>query len=307
MKNLITVFLLIVFLSCQSIPKTTQKQESSEFELIDLTKTQLNLMKMFKDEDRIKRDSIFTEKIYEPYLELWNNYLGNKNDFIEWLNTTSFPELNQYQNKAEEINLEDLNKYFKNTKKRMTKFTGFEPVGKWYIVFGPKWTDAGGIGNSAMVLDLANSINDTEHIKLLFPHELNHQIYSSTIPNTESIVLKRILDEGFASYVSFLFHKGETTKAQELHYTEKELKTCNENEDMILRKLEKYQNSIDKKIANLFADRSYKIEKDLPGGIGYYIGFRIVEEYVNKNGKESWRNIYTMKPEKVLEQSGILK
>ena len=41
--------------------------------------------------------------------------------------------------------------------------------------------------------------------------------------------------------------------------------------------------------------------------IGYYIGFRIVEEYVKENGKDSWKKIFAMKPEEVLTDRKIIR
>lgn len=306
MKRIILLIITFSLFNCNSTKNKRVKREKTSLEIINLANSQLSLMNDLKNKDKIIRDSIFLKKIYSTNLELWNNYLGDENDFLKWLNNVSFPELNLYQETSKNLKLDELNEYFIETSKKMKTFTGYEPKGKWYIVFGPKWTDAGGFGNGTMVLDLANSKNSLKHIKLIFPHELNHQIYSHTLPSFESVVLKRIINEGFATYVSYLFHNKETSISQELHYSEEELKTCIENEEKIMVLLKKHYKSNDKDIANLFANRNYKIEKNFPGAIGYYIGFRIVEEFIKKNGKDSWKKIYKITPEKVLEDSGIL-
>jgi len=56
-----------------------------------------------------------------------------------------------------------------------------------------------------------------------------------------------------------------------------------------------------------FGSRNAKIKENLPGAIGYFIGFKIVEEYVLKHGSESWKDIYTLSSEEVLEKSQFFK
>ena len=193
------------------------------------------------------------------------------------------------------------------TCKEMYLFTGEKPKGKWYIFYGPAWTDLGGLGSGEMLIDLANKNNiSNDAIVFVYPHELNHQIYQNEINQSEDVVLNRILDEGFASYINYIFHQKKSTKAKELYYTEDEFMLCNSNDKKLVDFLSHYYNSHDEKLADKLASRHYKLNELLPGGIAYYLGFRIVEEYVKQYGEDSWKDIYKKKPIDVLFESKIL-
>jgi uncharacterized protein YjaZ len=265
-------------------------------------------MNKFEKESIEIRNSILIDSIYKPNQYLWNGYLGNESDFTSWLNNTAFKELEQYNLKAKKINLQQLNNYLFETVSSMEKFTNHKVNGKWYIFFGPKWTNLGGFSDGTMLIDLAHQSNKSlEDIITFFPHEINHQIYSSSTKQKNNAVLYRVLNEGFACYVSYLFNNRKTTIAEELNYSESEYKYCIDNEKELITLLKKNYKSNDKKISNNFANRGYRVSENYPGAIGYYIGFRIVEEFVKRNGKDSWKKIYEMTPEKVLKNSRILK
>ncbi len=285
-----------------------QNNEANGIEIIDLSQIQIRLMNKFENESIEKRSSILIDSIYKPYQYLWSGYLGDESDFTDWLNNIAFKELPSYNKKAENINLKKLNKYFFKTVDSMQAFTKQESRGKWYIFFGPKWTNLGGFSDGTMLIDLAHASNNSlEEIAAFFPHEINHQIYSNNNTQDENAVLYRILDEGFACYVGHLFHNGKTTIADELYYSELEYKTCIQSEEELIKLLKKHYKSNDEKISSSFADRGYQFSEKYPGAIGYYIGFRIVEEFVRRNGKDSWQKIYKMSPEKVLRKNRILK
>lgn len=285
-----------------------QSTPSSKIKIIDISKKQIDLMNDLESEPLEVRNKIFIDSIYTPNNYLWSGYLGSEMDFIKWMNLTAYKELVLYNSKAKSIDLNLLNLYLFETVKGMKMFTGFEPEGKWYIFFGPKWTNLGGFADGTMLIDLAHeSIKSIDDIREFFPHEINHQIYSSTNQRDENEVLYRILDEGFACYVSYLFHNGSTTVAEELDYTESEYKFCIDNEAELIALLKKHYKSNNDKLSRSFASRSYRFAKGYPGAIGYFIGFRIVEEYVKRNGKDSWKDIYHLSPEKVLKRSKILR
>lgn len=304
-SKITSIFILIIFLQFNM---HAQKDTIEGLQIIDISQKQIDLMNTVKNEPINKRNSFLLDSIYKPYSYLWKGYLGSESDFINWINDTAFGELENYHSKAAQIDLTKLNRYFFKTAHEMEIFTGKKPKGKWYIFFGPKWTNLGGIGHGTMLIDLANESNKSfQDIKIFFPHEINHQIYSSTIKRDKNAVLYRILDEGFACYVSYLFHNGETLLSEELGFTEAEYKFCVANEKELIDLLKNSYTSNSKQLSDQFADRSYRFFEKFPGGVGYYIGFRVVEEFIKRNGKDSWKNIYEMVPEKVLEKSKIMQ
>lgn len=287
------------------IKSHAQNNQTSEIEIIDISQKQIELMNLIQNEPLEKRNTTLIDSIYKPNSYLWNGYLGSESDFTDWINNTAYNELESYNSKANEIDLSKLNDYFLKTVQEMEKFTSYKPYGKWYIFFGPKWTNLGGFDDGTMLIDLAHKSNKSiGDIKIFFPHEINHQIYSNTMEEKNNAVLHRILDEGFACYVSYLFHNGKTTIAEELYFTESEYKACMEKE--IIKLLKKNYKSNNEKISDNFTNRGYKFSEKYPGAIGYYIRFRIVDEFIKREGKDSWKKICEMSPEKVLKKSEIL-
>jgi uncharacterized protein YjaZ len=42
-----------------------------------------------------------------------------------------------------------------------------------------------------------------------------------------------------------------------------------------------------------------------PGKVGYYLGYRIVEEYVRRRGPDAWRELYDLPLAEILARSGV--
>lgn len=300
--------LVLIILTYHNFALCGQPSQNTSLEIIDLSQDQISLMNKYEKEPIDKRNKLLLDSIYTPSSDLWDGYLGGEDDFTDWLNNTAFKELSEFNIKAKNINLKELEKYFFDTANAMREFTGHQPAGKWYIFFGPKWTNLGGFSDGTMLIDLAHrSIKGMNDITKVFPHEINHQIYNNTVGQNNNAVLYRILNEGFACYVSYLYHNGKTTIAEELYYKESDYQFSQENEKELIELLKSNYKSNNIELSKKFANRGYKFSKEYPGAIGYYLGFRIVEEFVRRNGKDSWKQIFTMSPEEVLEKSKILK
>lgn len=293
------LFLIFLFLNISYL-----FAQKSQLEIIDLGSKELKYLKKYYNN---KIDSTkLIQKIYTPYQQMWRGYLGNSSDFMHWVDSKSIKDLEIWQSNKN-VNSKILTNQLVTYEKEMYLFTGEKPKGKWYIFYGPAWTDLGGLGSGEMLIDLANKNNiSNDAIVFVYPHELNHQIYQNEINQSEDIVLNRILDEGFASYINYIFHQKKNTKAKELYYTEDEFMLCNSNDKKLVEFLSHYYNSHDEKLADKLASRNYKLNELLPGGIAYYLGFRIVEEYVKEYGEDSWKDIYKKKPIDVLFESKIL-
>ncbi len=272
----------------------------------DLSGKQLRLMEQYQDLPAEERDRIMADSIYHPYALMWEGYIGPPASFLNWKNNTAFGELGQYKEKAARIDTDSLHRYLDSAVAIMKTLTGYAAEGKWYVFFGPKWTNLGGLSGGIMVVDLANIANqDMQDIIRAIPHEISHQIYARTTPDSSPTVLESVINEGLACYVSYLFHEGRTSIANELNYRHEEYAICRERDAEVLALLQPYADSADGEVRTRFRHRGYRFAEDLPGAIGYYIGFRIVEEYVKRHGKDSWRQIYSLHPQQVLERSGV--
>ena len=54
----------------------------------------------------------------------------------------------------------------------------------------------------------------------------------------------------------------------------------------------------------LLINDKLQLFKDAPKSLNYWLGFRIIEKYVEKNGTDSWKDIYELNVQDVLEESG---
>ena len=56
--------------------------------VIDISQQQVRLMNKYQNSSISERNKILIDSLYTPHQYLWNGYLGNENEFAEWLNKT---------------------------------------------------------------------------------------------------------------------------------------------------------------------------------------------------------------------------
>ncbi|TCV18654.1 uncharacterized protein YjaZ [Sphingobacterium alimentarium] len=306
MKKLNYILLILLLTSCYS--QKNQKASKENLRIIDIGTSQLSILNKFKNSNLLERNQVLLDSIYKPNKKFWNGYLGDEEVFLDWINEKGINQIDSWNKSSQIINPDLLTSKLNETAIAMYKFTGHFAKGEWNILYGPAWADLGGFDDGTMLIDLAHKSNkNAERIIRLYPHELNHQIYSNTLKTQGNTVLHRIIDEGFATYVSYLYHRKKYSIAQELMYSEEDYRFCTENENELLSLLKENYYKEDESLSRKFADRGYKFKENYPDAIGYYLGFRIIEEFIKQNGKDSWRKIYVMEPLEVLNKSKILK
>lgn len=295
------IFLLSFILLCNIV------FSQNTLKLIDISQTQIRVMQDCKDLDSLKSSKIFKDSIYEPFKEFWEGYLGNSDAVAEWMNG-AMKILPEFEKKNSLINGKKLINQFRTVERKMKLLTGYKPVGKWYIVFGPAWTDLGSLGNFAMLIDLSHQSNiSNEKIMKMFPHELTHQIMTNNNKNRDTTAISSIIGEGFAVWVNKKYWGTKYSIAENLGYTEKEFQLCEKYLETIKKYLVDNKYSPDKEVIDTFRNRSTTLNKDLPGAIGYYIGYKIIENYVAKFGMNAWKDIFVKSPKEIYELSGFAK
>ena len=174
MNNLLVLFFCVI----GQIPIYAQKQQS--IEIVDLSIKQIRLMENYINLSSEERNTVLADSLFTPYQDLWKGYLGEKAAFLDWVNNTAYSELEIYKHRAKEINTENLTNKLEKQIKNISELTHKEGSGKWYLFFGPKWTNGGGLGDGIMLIDLAHYTNTSEEeIQKIFDHEINHQIYTT--------------------------------------------------------------------------------------------------------------------------------
>lgn len=296
MKKLISILSLLVFGVFFA---------QNKINAVDVSSVQLRIMQKYRNSDSIQKRKIYSDSIYSPYQELWNGYLGNSDKVVKWHNENE-SQIKAWQQKSEKINGKQISSSLQKFSKEMKKLTGYDAKGTWYILFGPAWTDLGGLGKYAMVIDLSHENNTSiEKVELILPHEITHQIMMTTNKHIDKTALEPIIGEGFAVWMNQKYWKKKYSLTQHLGYTDSELKACEQNLQNIKDFFEKNKFSEDKDIIDILRSRETKLNEKLPGAIGYYIGYKIIEQYVLKNGKDSWKDVFTKSPREIYEKSGF--
>lgn len=112
------------------------------------------------------------------------------------------------------------------------------------------------------------------------------------------------IDEGFACYFTWRFFHKKITKYEAVeNMSEKNWNWYLDNEKRIFSTLHPYFEDYSGDNPLLRND-NFKLFPNAPKTLYYWLGFRIVESYIHKNGENSWRDLYEMNVQDVLDKSG---
>lgn len=283
-----------------------------DFKVYNVYKTQaITYRKLKKETDSIKIANQIINDLLEPYPVIFKNCFSfSKLDFVSWnnkyINNDSI--INKRIEFITKINLDSI---IELNYKSVSELSGHKPTGAWYAYFFgyPDMCDMCGCDLNAMQLNLAYPELSKEYFQYLFPHELNHNIYDLTNGNDpdNKTVLWDIINEGFATYFSKKHSDLSIIKAF-TPYKDGDYEWCLKNEKKIFEKAKPILFSTNGSDFDDLgtSDRNTFIENS-PGKLGYFIGYRIIEEYVKKNGEDSWKDVYNLPVRKLLEESGYEK
>jgi len=141
------------------------------------------------------------------------------------------------------------------------------------------------------------------------PHELNHLAYEPLRKNDpkKNTALGQTINEGFACYFTWIFFNKKISKYEAVeNMTENDWNWYLKNEKEIFNKLSPFFE--DESGDNpLLRNDKFKLFKNAPKTLFYWLGFRIIEKYIEKNGAESWKDIYEMNVQDILDKSGYKK
>jgi hypothetical protein len=259
------------------------------------------------------------EKVYKSHQSLWDSCYGkifgeaNASKFnsvrgmVEW-NRTLYPENRTFFNERARV-FADL-RMDSLLKKHLEKFNRMVPgnvTAEISILFTPiQGIGFGGCSNQQFCLELNNVDYDIPYtINYGIPHELSHMAYDSN-RQKDSLrlsALAQMIDEGLACYFLWVFTNRKLPKysiVEQMH--QKDWVWYMKNEKQIFNKMRPYfrDTSGDNP---LLQNKKYRLFADAPKTLFYWLGFRIVERYVRKHGKDSWKEIYSLPIAEVLKKS----
>lgn len=269
------------------------------------------------DSTRIVRD------VYMPHKKLWDSCYGvifgdenahlfnNPKGMISWNQSLYEKNKPELEDKANIILSIDLKKHVQQTLTRFNRLVPYKPKAKISLLFTPvTGISFGGCNAEQFALELNNKgVNILYSIEKALPHELNHLVYEHfrSADNNGGSALDQTIDEGFACYFTYVFFNSTMTTYEAVeNMTRENWNWYLKNEKEIFTKLKPYFSDRSGNNPLLRNDR-FKLFPDAPKSINYWLGFRIIEKYVEKNGPDSWKDIYQLTAKDVLERSGYEK
>lgn len=288
--------------------ETKDTLDFGDFKVYNIYKSQVLTYLQLKDEkDSVKIANQIINNLLKPYPAIFKNCFSfSEPDFISW-NKNYIINDSLIKKRIELIRKINLDAIIEKNYKSVSKLSGYKPTGAWYAYFFgfPDMCDMCGCDLYSMQLNLAYPELTKDYFNYLFPHELNHNIYDLTNGNDpdSKTVLWDIINEGFATYFSKK-HSNLSIMQAFTPYKENDYEWCLQNEKKIFEKAKPILFSINGDDFDDLgtADRNTFI-KDSPGKLGYFIGYRIIEEYVKKHGSDSWKDVYTLPVKKLLTES----
>ncbi|ASK30253.1 hypothetical protein CEY12_09055 [Chryseobacterium sp. T16E-39] len=264
-------------------------------------------------------EKMIVEKVYQPHQKLWDScyamIFGEKNaalynnpeGMVQW-NKTLYPKHKiEFDNKTKKLLTLNLNRVLMTNLKRFSRLVPYQPKATISILFTPlTGIGFGGCNAQQFALELNNENTDPElTLEKGLPHELNHLVYEKfrNKDADKNSALSQTIDEGFACYFTWVFFEGKMDKHNAVeNMTQENWAWYLKNEKKIFTEMKPYFSDTSGDNPLLRNDRK-KLFPQAPKTLNYWLGFRIVEKYVEKHGPDSWKDVYQLTPKQVLEKS----
>jgi uncharacterized protein YjaZ len=331
MKNLIpTWVLLIVFViaGCSS-KKLTHKDLSAKLRTVDdsIRVGDMTIRNAFKQQLLAHSGGTFDslvirDKVYRPNRYVFDNCLGmifgdeNGKKFrppgiYEWNRTLLTENDSLLKVRLAVLDSVNINELFTQHLTAVQELTGQKGHGSWMVYFGPKnFQIFGGCDNHAMILDMFGDAWNTKDINEVFAHEIEHLVFGPILGKDPhgNTGLGVTLDEGLAVYFTYTY----LNQSLEEALYGKNTQLLYDREKEILQKLEPYFYKSGDEACPIFlhCGRDSKcaplidgLPERLTGEVCYFLGFRIIEQYVAKHGRDSWKDLYKIPIKEFYEKS----
>ena len=330
MKIIPILLLSILIISCSGTKNTSYSDLIDRVKNVEdsLTVGQMTIHNAFKNQILAHRNTTFdslmiVNKVYLPNKYAFDTCLSqifgedNKQKFqagglVFWNKTLLTEHQTQIRNKLALLDSVNLNHLFTSHLNALQQITGQKGEGKWMVYFGPKdFQLFGGCDNNSMILDMFGSAWTKKSIDKVFAHELEHLLFNPVLEKDihGKTGLGITLDEGLAVYFTYLYLNQSVDDA--LYGNDTKVLLAREKE--IFQKLEPFLFKTNEEGCPIFRHCGRNSEckplienlpKSAENELCYFMGFRIIQKYTEKNGKDSWKDIYKMTLKDFFEKSG---
>ena len=317
---LVVVFIGLVYLSVPvratsslaTVPNSTSNNDTifiDDFRLIRLYKKQLRVYDQLRSmTDSTAIQQLILDSLFTPYPATNQTCLYfTPEQFVELhlrLLDEELPTIKAAADHFDQINLDSI---LQSMAVEVPKFSRHQLTGTFYLhYFIQPMCAFCGCDKNTMQMNMLLPINqELAKLSVLIPHEINHNTYdlsTQDFPDRETVLYKSI-DEGFANFFAQQYNQIPVAEAFAMTPTEYNWFVANELEikkqvaPILFSEVEEDWDPLGLQVADSFM-------KGSPGNIGYFIGYRMIEEYLTKHPETDWRTIYTMPARQLLAESG---
>lgn len=274
-------------------------------EVHHLWKPQIRAVHRTAGQSARARVRMLVDSVQKPYADFWDGYMSS--GFRRWARM----ELDLAGDPRSTVPTQvDLLGLITDVTVSIEQATGRRGCAEWYLVYGPGWTNLGGLASGDMLIDFfgLTRVASVEEIRGALPHEIAHIIHNQRDGDKDrGTLLSAIISEGFASYFTDRYWGDSMTPARALFYSEEEWTWAVQHEQELWTEAWKHLSTRDSDMILPYRSRSARVRPDAPAAVGYFIGYRIVESYVARNGEDSYYEIFELPVAVVLERSGYLE
>lgn len=249
------------------------------------------------------RVRMLVDSVRVPFASFWDGYVSS--GFERWART----ELDLANDPRSGIPIRiDVAELIEDVTMRIAQSTGRRACVEWYLVYGPGWTNLGGLGTGEMIIDFFGlpKSGGVKDIERWLPHEIAHVIHGSRGHDPDrGTLLSAITSEGFASYFAYRYWKGSITPWESVGYSESEWQWALQHEAELWELASQDLAATDRDVITQYRSRSSRVPPQGPTAIGYFLGYRMAESFVAENGADSYHEIFDLPVEQVLVRSGF--
>ncbi|RZJ41956.1 MAG: hypothetical protein EOO19_14145 [Chryseobacterium sp.] len=293
---------------------------SDSIQIENITVRNLFKYQILAHQSRVFDSTMIDRNVYRPHQKLWDSCYGvifgdengkkfnNPVGMIKWNKSLLSENKQDLIKKTKLITDINLNKLIKKNLSKFSKLVPYQPKAKLSLLFTPiTGIGFGGCNAEQFALELNNPGVDVEYtLTKGLPHEFNHLVYEkfrNADPERES-ALSQTIDEGFACYFTYVFFDGKITQHEAVeNMSQQQWDWYIKNEKEIFDEVKEFFSDTSGNNPLLRNDK-VKLFADAPKTLNYWLGFRIITKYVEKHGKDSWKDLYTLTAKEVLSQSG---
>lgn len=329
MKKLFLFLTAFLLFSCSTTKKSGDLDYNQIEKISDSIKiNNITIHHLFKSQILAHKNKDFdstmiVQNVYLPHKKLWDSCYGmifgeengkkfnNKTGMVQWNKMLFGNDKELIIERTNTILNLNINKLIAKNLKKFNRMVPYQPHAEISLIFTPfPGIGFGGCSFDQFALELNNrSLEINYTLEKGLPHELNHLVYEKFRKSRtdKDSALSQTIDEGFACYFTYVFFDKKISEYEAVENMSKEnwdwyLK----NEKEIFLKTKAYFSDISGENPLLRNDK-LKLFPDAPKTLYYWLGFRIISKYVEKFGTDSWKDIYDMNPNEILQKSGYEK